>query len=95
MLDNFPSCYPSIGVNNGVCPLNQSNFFYFGENLLSDFMPDILEGVGPFLLKFFLIKWNINQKEYGLNALCLNERISSFRYGREYGTRKSEQRFYI
>ncbi len=95
MLDNFPIYYPSTGVNNGVCPLNQSNFFNFGENLLSYFMPDIPEGVGPFLLKLCLKKWNINQKVYGLNAPCLNERISSFHYGKEYGTRKSEQRFYF
>lgn len=91
-LDNFPSGDPSAGVK-GVCPLNQSNFFHFGENLIFDCMHDIAEGVGPFLLKLCLKEWNINKKEYGLNAACLNERFASFHYGRYDSTNKPSPRF--
>ncbi|KAK4030523.1 hypothetical protein OUZ56_023766 [Daphnia magna] len=38
-------------------------------------------------------EWNINKKEYGLNAACLNERFTSFHYGRYGSTNKPSPRF--
>ena len=91
-LDYVPGGDASTGIK-GSCPLNKSNFFHIGENLIFDCMHDIPEGTGPFFLKICLREWNINKKEYGLTAEFLNERIVSFHYGRYDSTNKPSPRF--
>ncbi|KAK4030543.1 hypothetical protein OUZ56_023786 [Daphnia magna] len=79
-------------TDNAVLRTKQS-LDYQAQDALDNFPSGDPKGVGPFLLKLCLKEWNINKKEYGLNAACLNERFASFHYGRYDSTNKPSPRF--
>ena len=59
-LDNVPGGDARTRIK-GSCPLNKSNFFHIGENIIFDCMHDIPEEPGPFFLKICLREWIINK----------------------------------
>lgn len=63
----------------GECPLNRSRYFHSSRNKIFDEFHDILNGVGPMVLKLTLKQLVLVQRKFDIEFF--NGRISAFNYG--------------